>query len=145
VTLILFLFLLPFVSWYYLRSGLSWRKEAQSQMTGTTHLPVAEWVDIRGKQWDSQLAEDHVNLIAFVPCVPDTAWTALVTRLYEHFRETGRANLLLLDSCLTSPRLPDTTWKKTYQIDCAASGSFCADLLTEWPRGTQFALADRKQ
>jgi len=49
ITVILILFLLPFVSWYYLQSGLNWRKQAQVIMSGKQPFPEGEWTDQSGK------------------------------------------------------------------------------------------------
>ena len=49
VTIVLILFLLPFVSWYYLQSGLDWRKDAQAVMNGTNPFPSGACVLADGR------------------------------------------------------------------------------------------------
>lgn len=143
ITLVLFLLLLPFVSWYYLRSGLLWRKEAQARMSGTTSLPRLPLVDFSGNAVPAELTKDHVSLLTIVPCQPDTAWTDLLAKFYRQFKETGKAQFVLFDSCTLSGFLPDSTWTATYHIPCSSDA--CAALLGNWPEDKPFALVDRQQ
>jgi hypothetical protein len=143
VTIILLLLLLPFVSWYYLRSGLQWRKAAQDVMSGTTPFPDITLVDRDGKSWPAGTMSDRVSLVSFAPCTPDMAWDHLVALLYDQFKDTGKANFILLDSCAAQAADVDKSRKGTYQVDCAASGALCAQLAAEWPSGKAFALVDK--
>lgn len=143
VTIVLLLLLLPFVSWYYLRSGLQWRKAAQDVMSGTTPFPDIAFVDRDGKSWPAETLSDRVSLVAFAPCSPDTAWDHLVALLYAQFKDTGKANFILLDSCAVQATLADAEGKGSYPVNCAASGALCAQLAAEWPAGKAFALVDK--
>ena len=68
VTIVLILFLLPFVSWYYLQSGLNWRKKAQEVMNGTEVFPVGKYLMADGRMLTPDSLENHVTLVAFLPC-----------------------------------------------------------------------------
>ncbi len=143
VTIVLLLLLLPFVSWYYLRSGLQWRKAAQDVMSGTTPFPDIALVDRDGKTWPTETLSDRVSLVTFAPCSPDTAWDNLVALLYDQFKDTGKADFILLDSCAAQATVTNADGKGTYWIDCGASGALCTQLAAEWPANKAFALVDK--
>lgn len=143
VTIILLLLLLPFVSWYYLRSGLQWRKAAQDVMSGTTPFPDIALVDREGRTWPAGTLSDRVSLVTYAPCSPDTAWDHLLALLYDQFKDTGKSNFIILDSCAAQAVVAHEGWKATYHVDCSASGALCTQLAAEWPVGKAFALVDK--
>ena len=146
VTIILILFLLPFVSWYYLQSGLNWRKAAQEIMNGTTPFPALEYTSDTGQKFSSTLLEDHVSIVSFLPCTGGEDHIAVLHELYEQFKETNKANFILLDSCVTDRiSITDPSRKNWYTIPCLDSLAVCASLLREWPTGATFALVDRNR
>jgi len=144
VTLVVLLLLLPLVSWYYLRSGLAWRKEAQAVMSGTTPFPTVELKDDAGMVIPVAKLQGHVNLVSFVPCQPDPAWTELVSLLQDQFKDTGKANIILVDSC-QGGLLPESIVGSMIQhVPCGTSPGLCETLGRDWPVGQSFALVDRK-
>lgn len=83
ITLILILFLLPFVSWYYLKSGLEWRRKAQEAMSGTALFPEGEWTDVYGQKFTSEMLSDHVSLIFLNKCDQDNDNLSTLRRIYD--------------------------------------------------------------
>lgn len=144
-TLVLLLLLLPLVSWYYLRSGLAWRKEAQSVMSGTALFPQTAFPDDAGKVISGEMLQDHVTLVAFVPCEADEDWDQLVGLLRDQFKDTGKANILLLDSCQAEPLPEALAGGMIHRIPCASSSGLCETLARDWPGDRSFALVDRKR
>lgn len=145
ITLVLFLFLFPFISWYYLRSGLSWRKDAQAKMDGTELVLDIPFIDVKGKKHPSSVFSENVSLVSYLPCEQDTSWYNLVSLLYNHFKETKKANLIFLDSCSTSGIVIDSSWKKTFIMSCDSTPTLCDQWKESWVEGTSFALVDRKR
>ena len=144
VTLVLLLLLLPLVSWYYLRSGLAWRKEAQALMSGATPFPQVAMVDDAGMMIPVEKLRGRVNLVTFVPCQPDPAWTELIDLLQEQFKETGKANILLVDSCQGGAVPGSPAGSMIHHVPCGSSPGLCEALGRDWPAGQPFALVDRK-
>src|SRR5688572_15511978 len=103
VTLILILFLFPFVSWYYLKRGLEWRKEAQAVMSGTLPIPVADLYEVNGKKFSTDELENHVTLISLLTCDNTGAQQELLAKFYDQFKDTKKAHFILLDKCATAP------------------------------------------
>ncbi|MBP7238598.1 MAG: hypothetical protein KBA14_00085 [Saprospiraceae bacterium] len=146
VTIILILFLLPFVSWYYLQSGLNWRKAAQEVMHGTTPFPAVKYDNGNGLKFSNELLEEHVSIVCFIPCNNGDDQMNVLDELYEQFKETNKANFILLDSCQTDASgAGDVVKKNWYRIPCSDSLALCASLLNEWPKGKTFALVDRNK
>ena len=143
VTLILILFLLPFVSWYYLRQGLNYRKEAQALMSGTAQVPLGAWMDNRGRQFSSDQFSDRVSLITVVAC--DGSHTEVLDQFYQQFRETGKANFIVLDTCKTTANTVDSTRINWYVFSNRDSASIINSFLKSWPAGKEHALVDRHQ
>ena len=143
VTLILILFLLPFVSWYYLRQGLNYRKEAQAIMSGTQPFPEGQWNDVAGKLFDSKQIDERVTLVTFMPCDQQSDYSELLNQFYEQFRETKKASFIILDSCRTSSGFIDATKSNWHVISCSDSINLCDPLLKSWPAGKSHALIDR--
>jgi hypothetical protein len=146
VTIILILFLLPFVSWYYLQSGLNWRKAAQEIMNGTQPFPSIEYADSTGQKFSTALLEEHVSIVAFVSCTGGYDQLNVLLELYDQFKETNKANFILLDSCaaaMTTAR--DPSKKNWYLLPCLDTMTLCVSLLNEWPDGKTFALVDRNK
>lgn len=146
ITVILILFLLPFVSWYYLQSGLNWRKAAQDIMHGKTPFPTIEYRNSNGQKFTSDMIEEHVSIVSFVACAEGSEQMKVLTEMYDQFKETGKANFILLDSCSTVEELVvDAAKKNWFTIPCLDSVRLCSTLLKEWPAGAMFALVDRNK
>lgn len=143
VTAILILFLLPFVSWYYLQSGLKWRKEAQALMSGTQLFPAGQWTDIGGTPFKQDHLKDHVTLVARSACATASDVSILLDQLYDQFKETKKANFFLLDECADTPMKDDSLRLNWFVFHCSDSLPPCTELLVNWPEGKSFALVDR--
>lgn len=145
VTLILILFLLPIGSWYYLRSGLKWRKEAQALMNGTEPMPALPLRTVRGTRLDASVLEEHVSLLTVLSCLPDPDQEDLLRTLYRQFKDTKKANFIFLDTCQAAPvSWVDTLRADTYRVACRDSLRSCYPLWQTWPAGKPYALVDRK-
>jgi hypothetical protein len=146
VTIILILFLLPFVSWYYLQSGLNWRKAAQEIMNGTTPFPSVDYANSTGQKFSTALLEEHVSIVTFISCTGSENQENLLLELYDQFKETNKANFILLDSCDTAmTSVGDPSKKNWYMLPCLDTMQLCRSLLNEWPDGKSFALVDRNK
>lgn len=142
VTLILILFLFPFVSWYYLQRGLDWRKEAQEVMKGKEPFPAGEWKDHAGNMISTEQLEGKVTLVTFLNCDQMDEKKILLDELYEQFKETGKAHFIILDTCQTN-MFSDPLRKDWIVLSCSDSMNLC-DLLSEnWPAEKSHALVDR--
>jgi hypothetical protein len=145
VTLILILLLLPFVSWYYLQSGLEWRKKAQEIMNGTKPFPSGEYFDIKGKKFSHELLNNHVSIVTFLPCKEEGEQMTVLREIYNQFKDTQKANFILLDSCSASgPSTTDETKQNWFVIPCIDTLPLCSSFRMDWPEGKSFALVDRK-
>lgn len=142
VTIILILFILPFVSWYYLQRGLDWRKEAQKIMNGTDPFPEGRWEEPGGKTFSDTHLEDHVSLITFMPCDQSEEVIATLNKFYDQFKDTKKANFIILDSC-AAVSAPDRTKQGWYVFPCSDSMNLCNLLAGSWPQGKTHALVDR--
>jgi len=144
ITLLFFLFLLPFVSWYYLRSGLEWRKKAQAVLNGTKEFPELQFRSTSGILLEKTQLENHVSLVVMVKCNDLSSQMELVQTLYLQFKETKKANFFFLDTCQQKLLvIPDTLKENIYALSCPDSLNTCSELLHDWPPGDQFALVDR--
>jgi len=144
VTLIFFLFLLPFVSWYYLKSGLDWRKKAQDVLNGTKEFPVLPFQALSGIPMENSQLENHVSLVILVSCDSVENQMDLITKLYLQFKETHKANYLFLDTCSsTTLVLPDTVKQNVFVIQGADALQSARALIEGWPAGKTYALVDK--
>ncbi len=146
VTLILILFLLPLVSWYYLQSGLTWRKNAQDHMKGTESFPSGQWVDTDQRSLTSDSLSEYVTLVTRIDCDQSADLSNTLDQFYTQFKETKKTAYIILDECgidsLAYTDLRKQTW---YVFSCQDSTGLCARLLKNWPAGTTHALVDKKQ
>ena len=145
VTLVLILFLLPFVSWYYLNRGLSYRKEAQKIMSGTQPFPEGQWMDAAENQFDPKQIDERVTLITFLPCDKLSDYSVLLNQFYEQFKDTKKASFILLDSCNASATFLDAAKSNWHVMSCNDSINLCDPLLKSWPVGKTHALIDRER
>lgn len=143
VTLILILFLFPFVSWYYLKRGLEWRKEAQAVMNGTSPLPDTDLYDVSGKKFSTSDLENNVTLVSLFSCDDTAAQQELLAKLYEQFKDTKKAHFILLDKCATAPLLHDASKLNWHIVACTDTLVQCDSLIPSWPAGKTHALVDR--
>jgi hypothetical protein len=145
IALIFFLFLTPFVSWYYLKSGLDWRKKAEAVMSGKQKFPELPFQNsISGKPLERSQLEYHVSLLVLVSCDSAASQQDLAGTLYHQFKETHKANFLFVDTCSLSPFvLSDTLRENVYSLHCVDTLSSCNALLQDWPAGKNFALIDK--
>src|SRR5688572_14836746 len=134
VTLVLILLILPFVSWYYLQSGLNWRKEAQKLMSGNEPFPAGEWLDHAGKTFNAEMTKDHVTIVTLVSCDRENEISVLLNELYNQFLETKKANFLILDLC-ESAMIEDSSKLNWYVFSCKDSIGLCPKLSLSWPAG----------
>ncbi|MDQ3016627.1 MAG: hypothetical protein M3R25_07915, partial [Bacteroidota bacterium] len=122
VTLVLILFLLPFVSWYYLQSGLTWRKEAQAIMNGTTPFPIGQWKDQTAKAFSNKFLEQHVTLAVNMSCTNQAANTEVLEKIYDQFKDTKKTNYILLMNCENAgASLLDSTRMNWFVFNCQDS------------------------
>jgi hypothetical protein len=144
ITAVLILLLLPLGSWFYLRSGLKWRQDAQAVMRGRVPFPEGVYLDQHGQKFSAENL--HVSLVLFLPCTSITAYTDVLDKLYAQFRESGKANFILLDSCETRDQYILGTADRAhwYILSCMDSRQLCQQLKDEWPADKPFALVDRK-
>jgi hypothetical protein len=146
VTIILILFLLPFVSWYYLKSGLNWRKQAQEIMNGTKPFPAGSFKTAGGKALSTEDLEDYVSIISFLPCGEDQASVDVLREIYSQFKGTNKAYYILLDSCgIQRDSLADDEMKNWFVLPCNDSTDLCEVMKADWPAGKTFALVDRNK
>lgn len=144
VTLILILFLLPFGSWYYLNSGLKWRKHAQEALQGKTPFPATDLVSTRGKKVGAEQLGNHVSLITMMKCDSSAAQQEFVQGLYAQFKETGKANFIFLDTCSgASSSWVDSININGYRIQCQDSLNACDPIWLHWQAGFTYGLIDR--
>ena len=144
VTLILILFLLPFGSWYYLNSGLKWRKHAQEALHGTTPFPTAALVSTRGKKLGTEQLNNHVSLFTYLACDPSSAQREFVQELYDQFKETGKANFIFLDTCPgQSSTWVDSITINGFRIMCQDSLNRCDSISRNMQAGFVYGLIDR--
>ena len=146
ITVILILFLLPFVSWYYLQSGLNWRKQAQVIMSGKELFPEGEWTDQSGRKLSSGELTEHVTMVTLLTCENLEALQSTLEAFYTQFKETRKANFIILNSCKDKPALfADSLKLSWYVFDCRDSVDLCQLLLPQWPEGKSHALIDRNR
>jgi predicted metal-binding protein len=144
VVLIFFLFLLPFVSWYYLQSGLTWRKKAQEVLHGTEAFPMIPLQSLSGVPMEKSELENHVSLVALVECDSIDGQLEFITKLYSQFKETRKANFIFIDTCReVELTFPDSLSRGIYTMGCNDSLHSCAPLLETWPSGKLYALLDK--
>jgi hypothetical protein len=145
VTLVLILFLLPIGSWYYLKSGLKWRQQVQSAMNGTTPVTGLPYYTTIGTRLTEEELTDHVTLLTIIDCTDEGTQRDLITRFYNQFKETKKANFIFFDTCSTAAgRWIDSLPQYSYTINCSDSLNQCTMLLRSWPAGKSYALVDRK-
>ena len=144
ITVILMLFLLPFVSWYYLQSGLNWRKQAQVVMNGTRPFPEGKWMDHSGKILSSGDLSQHVSIISLVTCENKDSLSATLNAFYRQFKDTKKANFIILNTCKEMPGIMEDTTKIAWHVfNCSDSIPLCDSILLHWPAGKTHALIDR--
>lgn len=146
VTIILILFLLPFVSWYYLQSGLDWRKKAQAVMNGTQPFPSGSFPLTDGTVLTTDSLLSHVTLIAYLPCnAADQGNETVLSALFDQFKDTHKAAYVLLDTCGVGAtfKAPDHRYG-WFVVSCPDTSGLCTTLRKDWPTGASFALVDRK-
>jgi hypothetical protein len=146
VTIVLILFLLPFVSWYYLQSGLDWRKDAQAIMNGNSPFPTGTCELADGRRFSADSLEGRVTLITYAPCdTDDKGQKVVLEALYDQFKETGKAAFVILDSCqAVSGSVLHEPHKNWYVIPCADTIAICSAVKSLWEKDKIFALVDRK-
>jgi hypothetical protein len=145
VTLVLILFLLPIGSWYYLKSGLKWRQQVQSAMSGTTPVTGLPFYTTIDKRLTEEQFLDHVTLFTIVDCQDNGVQRELITRFYKQFKETKKANFIFFDTCtVAAGSWIDSIPRYSYTIDCKDSLNQCSALFQSWPAGKSYALVDRK-
>ncbi len=146
ITVILMLFLLPIVSWYYLQSGLNWRKQAQAIMSGTEHFPDGKWKDNSGRILSSEDLTEHVTVVTLVTCDNEKSITSTLDSLYRQFKETKKSNFIIFNQCREKPELfADSTRTSWYVFNCGDSTRLCDVLMAHWPAGKTHALIDRNK
>lgn len=145
ITIVLILFLLPFVSWYYLQSGLDWRKEAQQVMSGTTLFPEGEYKDADGDLFNADSLAYRVSIVSFSSCdESDLERQSVLEDIYNQFKDTQKANYIVLDTCLDAPAEQLMSERdKWYALSCQSAAALCNGLQEEWPSDKVFALVDR--
>lgn len=144
VTLVLILFLLPFISWYYLQRGLDYRKEAQLVMNGNQPFPEGQWYDVKGIKFNSSQLEGRVTLVTVVPCNETKEFSILLDQFYNQFKETQKATFIVLDSCNSFSSLSGKDLSEYYVFSCNDSINPCSSILRLWPNERSHALVDRK-
>lgn len=144
ITLILILFLLPFVSWYYLQRGLDWRKEAQEIMKGTEPFPKGQWTEANGQLFSADQLQEKVTLLARVPCENLNEIDSTLTQFYNQFRETKKAAFILLIECDSVNNLTGEPPRLNWHIfKCTDTVSVCNPLFVSWPENSNYALVDK--
>jgi hypothetical protein len=145
VTLVLILFLLPIGSWYYLKSGLKWRQQVQAAMNGTTPVTGLPYYTTIGTRLTEEELTEHVTLLTIIDCGDEGTQRDLITRFYNQFKETKKANFIFFDTCsVAAGSWIDSLPQYSYTIDCSDSLNQCTRLLQPWPAGKSYALVDRK-
>lgn len=146
ITIILILFLLPFVSWYYLQSGLNWRKQAQAVMNGTTPFPSISCLTNTRSLFSQDSLEGRVTLITYLPCASaGTEQASVLKAVFDQFKDTHKASYILLDTCdgAAAPDLPGGKYG-WFVFQSPDSCGLSSALQQGWPADHAYALVDRK-
>ena len=138
--------MLPIGSWYYLKSGLKWRQQAQVAMSGTSPVAGLPYMTTRGTQLEPAMLDEHVSLITLLDCSDEVAQRELVQSFYQQFKETKKTNFIFFDTCSTAH---DRQWIEaltvnTWIVACRDTVNQCGLMMQSWPSGKQYALVDRK-
>ncbi len=114
-------------------------------MNGTESFPVGDWVDVTGKTFTSKQLEDHVTIISRSNCAQSEDISGMLNKFFEQFKDTKKANFIILDSCPSGIPLIDETKTGWYVFSCLDSTSFCRSISSSWPEGMTHALIDKNQ
>lgn len=146
ITIILMLFLLPFGSWYYLQSGLNWRKQAQIIMSGTQPFPEGKWIDHTGRVLSSDMLTEHVTIVSLLSCENKDSIASTLYTFYQQFKDTKKANFIILNECQSGFGIPaDSSKVSWFVFNCSDSSTICDSLRMHWPAGKTHALIDRNK
>jgi hypothetical protein len=144
ITIVLILFLLPFGSWYYLNSGLTWRKKAESALSGKASFLTLPLVTREGQKLTQDNLQNHVSIVTMLSCIEPNTQEKLITGFYDQFKETKKANFIFLDTCATgSAHWMDSLRQNMFVISCIDTVRQCEPILARWPAGKEYAIIDQ--
>lgn len=112
-------------------------------MNGTELFPSGEWVDLSGKKLSAAQLENHVTLITRASCDESNDISAILDEFYDQFKETNKANVVILDSCQVNSSFLGHGKTNWYVFSCLDSISLCQSLHSRWPQGKSHALVDK--
>jgi hypothetical protein len=81
--------------------------------------------------------------VTLVRCEDKDELLHLLDQLYDQFKETKKANFIILDSCTSGEFFLDTSKSKWRIFLCSDSINLCTALKPGWEQGKRHALVDR--
>ena len=89
-------FLVPLASWFYLRAGFEYQKEAYAQLDSIGIVPTFQYTDQYDTELDTAFFRGRVLLLNVLPDGKETETVDRLAKLFDQFDETGRVYVLTL-------------------------------------------------
>lgn len=89
-------FLVPLASWFYLRAGFQYQKDAYAQLDSIGIVPAFQYTDQYGTELDTSVFRGRVLLLNTLPEGREVEAVNQLSKLFDQFDETGRVHLLTL-------------------------------------------------
>lgn len=119
---------LPAISWYYLKTGLSWRREAMGELSD--HGNVQDMIiPIAGsRNIDMQDFEGKLSIFFRINCDNVDADLNVLNRLHDQFLKRKDVKFFVVSDCTKTFDLPNSVNKSLISINCASDSSACEQI-----------------
>lgn len=122
------LIVLPAISWYYLKSGMSWRREAISELSDygsveSIQIPLADARDI-----DMQEFKDHLMIFYQMDCDAVDSEIQTIEAIRDQFRKRKDVQIFLSGKCLDQYTPQKTSNNILQKINCKVNAEACMEL-----------------
>jgi hypothetical protein len=128
IFVIVLLIVLPAISWYYLKSGMSWRREAIGELSDYGSVESVQIHLTDARDIDLQEFKDHLMIFYRMDCNAIDSEIQTLESIREQFEKRTDVQIFLSGDCLNQYTPKKARNNIIQKIDCQANEEACAEL-----------------
>ncbi len=122
------LVLFPAISWYYLKTGLKWRREAMGELSDYGSISGVQIPMNGSRDIDLQELEGELLIFYKVNCADATGESATMDKIRNQFKKRPDVRIFAIGDCLEVIDEGSGKEKVLRKIDCKTEPGACAEI-----------------
>jgi hypothetical protein len=128
IFVVVLLIVLPAISWYYLKSGLSWRRDAIGELSDYGSVEALQIPLVDARDVDLQEFENHLLVFFRVDCSSFDDDVVTIEAIREQFIKRSDVEIFIFGDCIANYNPEKSKNEILKKIDCTIQEAACSML-----------------